>query len=1113
MTKKIRVTEDGKQFEAFLKQSLTTTNVRGEKTLIGASFAGSLTSCRAIHAAMYDFSIEIYDDVTNTTEVLKTSRSYRRIEEVQDNVCHTFMVPRMAVSEDYQEQLNLHSKNNNQNMPERVIMTWNQNINEVAGHFLAETFGMPKSKEWIKQYLSLLPSEKIQNVNIETTKVGADLQNLQAMIITSLKEEEMLAFVMKGIQSGSLQTVTELVTEAETTFQDDWSTEDYLRANAGPMFMKIEKYMKPLYDGSLYSPFIAETNRVCVPAQARSVMGLLTILNKKIGAFLSATMGSGKTQMSLTAAYVKARQRETSGAKDGFRSLIVAPANVLPKWATSEIPKALGETFILEASLLSKIDNYQFSKNHNEYSMWVDYKKAKNIATILNTTEDALSYIQTIKSGWRIPKGKIHFILVSTDRMKLHTFGFVLGAKWNPYRTHWTSPDSGKPLQAPNEKKADRKAGLLAKWGDVILKPASPPTLSEIEEARQKGLLDPHGLPIGYVKKWRAEVRSFQDDYNAEKSNCSLARPALKKFNESKYSERWMIAQLFQRMLPKHFHLGIFDEIHQMKAQGSGRGLAFHKILKSCRKSLFLTGTLTNGMSSSIQAVLWRVFPRELLDLGFSHTTTPETWAYRYGVIEKVRKTENGDMEIGITTNRKSDNVIIKEMPGVSPELVANHLLDKTVFMDVSDLQVPMITLEEKPVIVSLDEDHLDEYTHFHSTMYDTCQKLQGELGSAAWSKFNPTVLNYADQPTLGMSVIFQDKEGRILKKLTAPAFPEAYETAKERTVVELVKERLKQERRVIIYTNYTQEYQTNQRLQKVLTQHSIDSVILDGRVSTDKRFDWLEQQTKLGTKVIICNQRLVEVGLDLLSFPTIIFWQMSDDINTVRQSAKRAHRLGQNRHCEVLYLVNDKTQQMAQFQRIMSRRVSALLVEGAIERSDDLAKYAEHTVDGLTKDLSKMLESSDLASAWEQVAQKDMDNNLEMVTEDEFQRKITDAFEKLTKDTKVLCGYIGNSKWDSGDEEDVTNHSGKVDPDVLLDILEQGPGEKGLDQFEETQSNGLEEFIDIFDYLEKTKEESLNCSTTYIQKDIVPKTSSAKKTRSQKGDVYEGNTIFDFAM
>lgn len=1098
MAKKIRVTEDGKQFEAFLKVAMTTTNDKGEKTLIGVAFAGSLTACRAVHAALYTPFVEIFDEDTGTVEKIRSSQSFRRIEEVNGKVCHIFAMPRMAVGEDYQEAVLQNSKSNNQAMPERVVMTWNQDIYEVAGHFLAETFGLPRSKEWTKHYLSVLPLDKLQKVDIETTKLAGELVNLKAFVIKSMKEDEVLAYVQDGIQMGYLQTKQKGVTKVEATFEEDWSTEDYLRANAGPLFSKIDKYMKPLYDGSHYSKYIAETNRVSVPAQARSVMGLLAILKQNIGAFLVAGMGTGKTQMSLTTAYVTARQREESGAKDGFRTLIVAPSNVLPKWATSEIPTALGTTCIIESSQLSKIDDFQRSRSRKEYKLWTEYKKAKNIVTVLNSTEDALAYIRLVKSGWRIPKGKIHFILVSTDRMKLHAFGFVLGARWNPHHFHWVSPETGKPLQSPKEKIEDRKAGVLAGWSDVVEKPSNPPTLTEIQEARKKGMLDTHGLPIGYVKRWKPEVRSFQEDYENKKNNRNIARPALKKFGESKYGNRWMIAQLFQRMLPKHFHMGIFDEIHQMKAQGSGRGMAFHKILKSCRKSLFLTGTLTNGASSSIQAVLWRVFPKELLDLGFSSKTTAETWAQRYGVLEKVKKINDDSLRVGVTTNRKNNDVIIKEKPGISPELVANHLLDKSVFMDVSDLQVPMITLEEKPIVVPLDDDHYDEYKKFHSSLYNACQSLQRDLGTAAWSKFNPSVLNYADQPTLGMSVEFKGKDGATLKHITAPSFPASYETAKERKLVELVLQRMAQNRRVIVYTNYTQEYRTNQRLQKVLHRNGIDSVILDGKVSTDSRFSWLEEQEKKGTRVIICNASLVQVGLDLLAFPTLIFWQMNDDINTVRQAAKRSHRLGQHKHCEVLYLVNDKTQQMAQFQRLMSRRVSALLVEGAIERSDDLAKYADVSAGALTNDLSKMLASSEIANAWEKAAQKDIDSNLEMVSEEEFQQKITEAFAKLTQETKNLCGYVEPVKDNSSDDE--------------LEALFNSVSDFDLDELFASFDNMSDDDFAFIDSLEEATEPNEGIDIN-LKVELMDSTSKQSKRSSKNEDVYDGLSLFDFAV
>ena len=116
-------------------------------------------------------------------------------------------------------------------------------------------------------------------------------------------------------------------------------------------------------------------------------MGLLEVLKQKDGAFLVAGMGCGKTQMSLTASFVASRHREESGAKDGFRTLIVAPSNVLPKWVTSEIPTALGSICNVEASLLSKVDQFRHFRNRKEYKLWTEYKKVKNIVTILNSTE------------------------------------------------------------------------------------------------------------------------------------------------------------------------------------------------------------------------------------------------------------------------------------------------------------------------------------------------------------------------------------------------------------------------------------------------------------------------------------------------------------------------------------------------------------------------------------------------------------------------------------------------------------------------------------------------------------------------------------------------------
>src|SRR5690625_776416 len=322
MRKKIITFEDGKQIEAYLKLAMMTINDRGEKELVGVAYAGTRVACRAIHASLYSPYVEIHDEETGSIERLATSREYRRIEEVNGKVTHVFALPRSVINNEYKKEYEENIKNGVEYTPEKIIMT-KGNLTEEIGHFLANTFGLPKTREWLMKYEKVLPFEKVQQVNIETTDIAGELKGYKAQIIKPLTEEEMLSYIEVGIRQGIFKTRSEN-NKKNAIFKEDWSTEDYLRANTELLVSKIDQYTKPLYDGSYFSRYIAETNRISVPAQARAVMGLNAVLREKIGAFLVGMMGTGKTQISLTTAYVRAKRREESGAEDGFRSLIVA---------------------------------------------------------------------------------------------------------------------------------------------------------------------------------------------------------------------------------------------------------------------------------------------------------------------------------------------------------------------------------------------------------------------------------------------------------------------------------------------------------------------------------------------------------------------------------------------------------------------------------------------------------------------------------------------------------------------------------------------------------------------------------------------------------------------
>ncbi len=90
----------------------------------------------------------------------------------------------------------------------------------------------------------------------------------------------------------------------------------------------------------------------------------------------------------------------------------------------------------------------------------------------------------------------------------------------------------------------------------------------------------------------------------------------------------------------------------------------------------------------------------------------------------------------------------------------------------------------------------------------------------------------------------------------------------------------------------------------KLLTEHvpGVKGFILKSSVAADKREGILDQQVKNGVNLLICNPILVQTGLDLLDFPTIIFAEPMYSLYVMGQASRRAWRLIQERACRVYY-------------------------------------------------------------------------------------------------------------------------------------------------------------------------------------------------------------------
>ena len=120
---------------------------------------------------------------------------------------------------------------------------------------------------------------------------------------------------------------------------------------------------------------------------------------------------------------------------------------------------------------------------------------------------------------------------------------------------------------------------------------------------------------------------------------------------------------------------------------------------------------------------------------------------------------------------------------------------------------------------------------------------------------------------------------------------------------------------------------------------------MLRASAPTHKREAWYREQLKRGIDVAICHPKLVETGLDLLEFPTILFHETGYSLHTLRQASRRSWRIGQKQPVEVKFFAYSGTMQEVCLRLMGKKLLVALAMEGkftseglqAIDGDDDM--------------------------------------------------------------------------------------------------------------------------------------------------------------------------------
>ena len=126
---------------------------------------------------------------------------------------------------------------------------------------------------------------------------------------------------------------------------------------------------------------------------------------------------------------------------------------------------------------------------------------------------------------------------------------------------------------------------------------------------------------------------------------------------------------------------------------------------------------------------------------------------------------------------------------------------------------------------------------------------------------------------------------------------------------------------------------------------------------------------------IMIANPRLVQTGLDLIEFPTIIFFQTGYSIFTLRQASRRSWRIGQTTPVRVYYLSYAETMQAIALSLIATKLETALAIEGDLS-DRGLTALAEGST-GMLIEMARTLlgeeESASAADAWKRYKQKEI--------------------------------------------------------------------------------------------------------------------------------------------
>lgn len=851
---------------------------------------------------------------------------------------------------------------------ERYLITTEKNKEKDIYNWLMNHFDLPLLKEWVS-YFCNAATEQIKKVGVEVYGKQNVLTSDILVYEMTLTDGIIRKLVSDGLESRQIKIAE--ATQKPLEFQD---MDEYFMKYGGSLIDNLEKKLNPLVELKDTVDEIAFLKKRFFPQQAAIVNGLMECMKHSSYAFINEDMGCGKTlqgmgvpegffnRMFLKRLNCTIEEIYKDNNVVRYRNIVMCPPHLVVKWKEAieaDIPyvrvviiRGLKELCRLRKQGKERTGKefYIISKETGKLSytytpLPTQYKKKRVFIVSCSKCGEPrpVSLPQMCQCGCEewiskdcgfedkgliCPECDRLLYAADTEKLILDKNGFKNPLQPADFATHTKANHicrhCGAPLWQPACKPINRT---------LTFQPVKIRKKQWIRMTHWANKAKKNKKTVWVHERWKNDY--IEENELLEEDISYPKVSGIRKYAPSRFIKKY---------LKGFFDFAIFDEAHEYKGGGSAQGLAMHDLVKASRWQLALTGTIAGGYASHFFYLLFRLDPKRMRSMGYTYDAAGErkfveeygTVATEYEVIEDKKNGYN-------STSRGKMIGTPKCRPGISLRVFTDFLLDKAVFLSLSDMSSYLPPLEEKIEYVSLENDIYEAYC----TVRDKIKKVMREegVGKSLLGSLLQFSLSYTDKP-YGRAPILSPVDGSEVVKIPDLSYliSDGKLLNKEKRLCEKINEQLTENRNVFVYCEFTGkgEARVTDRIKTIIIENcglkSKEVAIIESTSPcAEEREEWMHQMAAKGVKVFITNPRCVRTGLDFLfehrgvtyNYPTIIYYQYSYDLITMWQSSKRHYRLNQVLKCRTIYIISERTIQIDALEMVASKQVATSAIQG----------------------------------------------------------------------------------------------------------------------------------------------------------------------------------------